>query len=79
MEEIAAVKPPLIVACGSEIARVLLPDLTGPVADSVGKVVYSKELDANILVGLTPGMIYVDPSKMELLVKAFQQALELMC
>ncbi|WEU67337.1 AAA family ATPase [Xanthomonas phage JGB6] len=51
--EIGIIGAPVIVAMGSEIARHFVPDMKGPVTDHVGKVVYNKELDANIVIGMT--------------------------
>lgn len=76
-KEIEILQPPVIVACGSEIARLLIPDLKGAITELAGKVVYNKELDCNIVVGITPGMLWVDPSKAPILTKVFETALEL--
>ncbi len=77
MKEIEIIQPPIIIALGSETARMLVPDLKGPIKELAGKVVYNKELDANIVIGINPGMIYVDESSMELLVKTFDTVREL--
>jgi DNA polymerase-3 subunit alpha len=77
-KEIAILQPPVIIAAGSEIARILLPDLKGPIKDLAGKVVYSKELDANVVVAINPGMIWMDPSTADILQHAFEQALQLL-
>lgn len=76
-KEIEVLQPPVIIACGTEIARLLIPDLKGPITDLAGKVVYNKELDANIVVGINPGMIWIDPAKADILQKVFETALEL--
>ena len=77
-KEIDLLKPPIIVALGTEIARFLLPDLKGPITELAGKVYYSKDLDANIVVGINPGMIWVDSSKQDLLQVVFEVVQDLM-
>jgi len=77
MKEIEIIQPPVILALGSEIARMLVPDLKGPIKELAGKVVYNKDLDANIVIGITPGMVYVDETAMDLLIKAFDTVREL--
>ena len=77
-KEIEILNPPVIIACGSEIARMLVPDMKGPITEMAGKVVYNKDLDANIVIGITPGMIWIDPSKQELMTKVFETALDLL-
>lgn len=76
-KEIEIMRPPIIVAMGSEIARLLIPDLKGPITELAGKVVYNKDLDANIVVGMTPGMIYVKPETADIMTKVFEVVREL--
>lgn len=63
MREIEILKPTVIVLIGSIAVRTFLPDLKGKASDSAGKVVYSKEMDANIVIGFNPGEIYFSPEK----------------
>lgn len=77
-KEIEILQPPVIIACGSEVARWLIPDMKGPITELAGKVVYNKALDANIVVGINPGMVWVDPTKAETLQRVFEVALELL-
>jgi DNA polymerase-3 subunit alpha len=71
-EEIALLKPPVIVLLGSITVRHFLPDLKGKASESAGKVVYNKELDANLVVGFNPGEIWHDPDKQVLLNEVFR-------
>lgn len=77
-KEIEVIQPPIIVAMGPEVARMLVSDIKGPWSDYAGKVIYNKELDANVVMGITPGMIYIDASKTEVLNKVFEVTEELM-
>jgi DNA polymerase-3 subunit alpha len=62
-QEIAITKTPIIVLMGSISVRHFVPDFKGKASDSPGKVIYSKELDANLVIGFNPGEIYHDPDK----------------
>ena len=75
--ELEILKPPLIIALGSNAARYLWPDIKGNVMDYCGKVFYDRKRDANILIGFTPGMIFHDPEKQIVLNDLFAQALAL--
>ena len=72
--ELELLKPPLIIALGSNAARYLWPDIKGNVMDYVGKVFYDRKRDANILIGFTPGMIFHDPDKQPVLNDVFALA-----
>jgi DNA polymerase-3 subunit alpha len=61
--EIEYLAPPIIVLLGSQAVRTFMPDFKGKASDAAGKVVYSKEYDANLVVGFSPGEIYHDPDK----------------
>lgn len=73
-QELAVLKPPLILALGTNVARYLVPDIKGSIFDYVGKVFYDRKRDANILIGFTPGMIYHDPEKQDALNEVFERA-----
>lgn len=75
--EIQTLKPPLIITLGSNASRHLVPSIKGNVLDYAGKVFYNRELDANILIGFTPGMIHFDPEKQTLLNDVFALAARL--
>jgi DNA polymerase-3 subunit alpha len=75
--EMELLKPPVILALGSFVARELLPDERGGIMELSGKVVYSKARDASVVVSISPGMIYHDPGKQTLLNDAVARAAEL--
>lgn len=73
-QEIALLKPKLIITLGSASAKFLLPDLKGSVVDHANTAHYVKKLDCTVLVGFNPAMVYFDPGKADLLVKVFETA-----
>lgn len=75
--EMELLKPPVIVALGSVVARELCPDERGGIQDLNGKVVFDKERDASIVLAISPGQVWHDPSKQSLLDEAFVRAAEL--
>jgi DNA polymerase-3 subunit alpha len=75
--ELETLKPPLIIALGTNVARYLVPDIKGSIFDYVGKVIYDRKRDANILIGFTPGMIFHDPEKQDALNEVFERAASL--
>jgi DNA polymerase-3 subunit alpha len=76
--EIDALKPPIIVLLGSTVVRHFLPDFTGKASDQAGKIVYHKELDANLVIGFSPGEIYYAPEKQELMDDVFASVIDLL-
>jgi len=77
-KELDILNPAIIVCLGSEISRHMVPDLKGSIMELAGTVVYDRENDANIVLGISPGMIWVDPSKSELMDKTFETVAELL-
>ena len=77
-KEIELLKPPIIVMLGSITVRHFIPDLKGKASESAGKVVYSKALDANLVIGFNPGEIFHDPDKQVLLNDVFRSVAELL-
>lgn len=71
--EIEILKPPVIIAMGSNAVRWFSPGLKGSATDLAGKVIYDAKLDASIIFGLNPGMIYHDASKVTLVQSVFDQ------
>lgn len=65
--EIDLLKPPVIVAMGSNAIRYFAPTVKGGFADMVGKVIYDPKLDASIVFGINPAQIVFDTSKVKLL------------
>lgn len=62
-KEIEVLKPPVILAMGSNAVRYFLPGTKGPVIELNGQMHYLKEIDATVICGISPGMVYFDPDK----------------
>lgn len=75
--EIEITNPPVIILLGTGVVRHFLPDLKGKAFDSAGKVIYSKEFDANLVVGFNIGELYYAPEKQEQLNDVFARVVEL--
>jgi DNA polymerase-3 subunit alpha len=75
--EIELLKPPAIVLLGSQTVRQFFPEFKGKASDSAGKVIYSKELDANIVIGFSPGEIFHDSTKQLALNEVFRVVSEI--
>lgn len=78
MREIEIVKPPVIVLLGSAAVRQFFPDFKGKASDQAGKVVYSKELDANLVIGFAAGEIYFAPEKQKNMEDVFHSVVDLL-
>lgn len=76
--ELAALKPPLIVAMGNDVMRHLLPDLKGSMTELEGTVNYDVANDRNILVGMNPNRVIFDASKQENINAIIGKALSLL-
>ena len=77
-KEIEILRPPVIIAMGSNAVRYFSPGIKGTPADLAGKVVYDAELDASIVFGINPGSLFHDPSKITLVQKTFAALGELL-
>lgn len=76
-QEIELLKPPVIVLLGSTVVRHFLPEFKGKASEAAGEVVYSKEYDANLVIGFSPGEIYHNPEKQDDLNKVFSRVAEI--
>jgi DNA polymerase-3 subunit alpha len=76
-EEIAILKPPVIVALGATTTRHFIPDLKGKASEQAGKIVYLNDIDANLIIGFSPGEIWHNPDRLSLLEEVFFQAMQL--
>jgi len=74
--EIELLKPAVIVAMGSRVARHLCPDLKGGWEEILGQDVYDPKLDATILIGLNPMMVVMDSDKQSLMNEVLAAAAE---
>ena len=63
--EIELLKPPVILALGSTAIRHLVPDAKGNWQELAGKSVFSTKLDATIIMGFNPMMIFHDPDRQD--------------
>ena len=75
--EIEILKPPVIVAMGSNAIRFFAPGVKGSPNDLAGTVIFKPELDASIVFGVNPGSVYFDPSKVKLIQGAMGKLSEL--
>lgn len=77
-QEIALLKPGVIVAMGSNAVRYFAPGLKGTPSDLAGKAIYRSDLDATIIFGLNPGMVFFDASKISLVESVFSKLSEVL-
>lgn len=75
--EIEVLKPAIIVLLGSSAIKHFLPAEKKP-REVMGKVIYSKELDANIVVGMNPSIIWFSEEKQDDLNAIFQTVSEIL-
>ncbi len=76
-EEVEILNPQVILCLGTNAARHFYPAMKGSITEHTGKTVYVKATDGlkndrNIVIGITPGMIYFDSTKQVLLDEAFK-------
>lgn len=76
--EIDLLKPPVIVLLGSGVVRHFIPDFKGKASDEAGKVVYSKQYDANLVIAFSPGEIYFEADKQNNMIQAFHSVMDLL-
>src|SRR5690606_7653234 len=60
-KEIELVQPSVIVCMGGNVSRHFAPDLKGGIEELAGRVIYDKKRDANIVLGINPGMLHFKP------------------
>lgn len=75
--EVELLQPAVILTLGGASTRFFVPDVKGGFADLCGQVHYDSDLDASIIFGINPGMIYVDPAKQNMLDDVLNKAAEL--
>ena len=74
--EINLLKPAVIVLMGNAVIKKFLPGEKKP-NEARGKVIYSKELDANLVIGMNPSLIWFDEEKQNDLDAIFQVVADL--
>ncbi|HAV3650934.1 DNA polymerase III subunit alpha [Acinetobacter baumannii] len=77
-EEIKLVKPSIIVALGSSVAKKFLPSVKGGISELNATAVYDPTLDATIVCGISPAQLPFDPSKLPDLTLAFEKVAEVL-
>ncbi|MER9176274.1 DNA polymerase III subunit alpha [Mesorhizobium sp. M0955] len=77
-QEIKVLEPPIIVLLGAQTVRHFIPDFKGKASEAAGKVVYSNDLDANLVIGFNPGEIYFSPEKQVQMEEVFQSVMDLL-
>lgn len=77
-KELDVVKPPIIVLLGATTVRSFIPDFKGKASEEAGKIVYDRNLDANLVLGFSPGEIWHDPDKQIKLNEVFASVKSLM-
>lgn len=76
-KELELLKPPVIVVLGTAAMRFMLPGIKGSAAELAGTVTYLPDIDASVVIGIPPGMIYFDAAKLSLLDATFAKVAEL--
>lgn len=76
--EIDILKPPVIIAMGSNAVRYFSPGVKGTPTDLAGKVIFDAKLDASIIFGINPGSLFHDPSKIKHVEEVFNKLGELL-
>lgn len=75
-KELDLLNPQIVVCLGSNAARHFDPALKGPVADNAGRVIYKPATeqrdDCNVVIGITPGMVFFDNTKQALINETFE-------
>lgn len=77
-QELAILRPPIVIAMGSSSIRYFTKGMKGSPADLAGRVIFDAERDASIILGVNPSSIFFDPSKIKLVEKVFSQLGELL-
>ena len=76
--EVELLKPAVIVALGGTSIRHFLPNIKGSISELTGQVHYVKDLDASVICGITPSMIYFDGNRQNDLDDVFVEAANLL-
>lgn len=76
-KEIDILKPPVIVAMGSAACKFFAPEVKGG-PELAGKHAWDPKLDATIVFGINPAMVFFDPSRVTALQATFARVYELL-
>jgi DNA polymerase-3 subunit alpha len=74
--DIEILKPPVIVLLGPTAIKSFFPDIKG-LSDHIGRMTYSADLDATVIIGFKPTQLYHDAEKKGPLKKVFEEAKKL--
>jgi uracil-DNA glycosylase len=75
-EEVAILRPPVIVLLGPNAIKAFFPDIKS-VAEHIGNKSYSADLDATVIIGFNPTQLYFDNDKRAVLTDVFREAKKL--
>jgi DNA polymerase-3 subunit alpha len=76
--EISILKPAVIVALGSNSVRWFTPGSKVSPSELAGKAIFREDMDATIIFGINPGMVFHDESKIVFLEAAFDKLSEVL-
>lgn len=71
--EIDVLQPQIIVALGGAAIRHLIPAAKGSFSDLCGQTHYRADIDATVVFGMNPMMLYMDADKQPMLNQVFEQ------
>jgi DNA polymerase-3 subunit alpha len=77
-KEIEILKPPVIIAMGTNSVRWFSPGIKGTGADLAGKVIYRSDLDATVVFGINPATLFHNPGNLKLIESTFERLGELL-
>lgn len=77
-EEIALLRPPVILALGNAANKMFYPELKGSAVENAGKIIYDKATDTNIVIGFNPNQIIFNDELGEVLTELFEQIGEML-
>lgn len=82
-KEVELLNPQIVLCLGTNAARHFYPGMKGAITEHAGKIVYHKATDGlkndrNIVIGITPGMVYFDSTKQVMLDEAFGAVSEML-
>jgi DNA polymerase-3 subunit alpha len=72
LQEIAVLKPTVILCLGNQVAKMFDGSLKGGATDNAGKVIYRSDLDCNVVVGFNPSQLFFNPDYEPILVELFE-------
>jgi len=78
IKELDLIKPPIIILMGSNAVRDFIPDFKGKASDAAGTIIYDAKLDANLVIGFSPGELYYNPEKQVNLDEIFLKVMTLL-